>query len=288
VPGTLEKCREIGLDLETWLGEGLLDYIAPAPFWDTVTDLPFDAFVSLASDTHCRVYACTSEQVGPGPHVPPPAAALRAGAFNAWRQGVDGVYLYNFHHQTVYNIDDEDLLHQLGHPATLEFEDKLYTVTGCHEVVKYPPLQGVFFESFEHQLPMALPEQPRGPGNAVRFLVADDLAKAARRGLLDSVTLELIIVELTSEDLVEFSLNGRPLPEAPYLGLYPHYPAKPGRNAMYGNYALRYDLRDGDWITPGWNELHVVLRQRNLGLSCDLVLHDLNLEIRYRILPRRP
>jgi hypothetical protein len=57
---------------------------------------------------------------------------------------------------------------------------------------------------------------------------------------------------------------------------------------MYGNYALRYDRRDGDWIKPGWNELQVVLRRRNPGLACDLVLHDLNLEIRYRILPRRP
>jgi hypothetical protein len=287
VPGTPEKCREIGLDLETWVREGLVDYISPAPHWDTATDLPFDAFVGMARGTECRVYACTSEQVGPGRHHLPPPAALRAGALNAWRQGVDGIYVFNFHHQTTYAVDDADVLHQLGHTATLEFEDKLYAVAGCYEAVQHFPHGSTVFQAFSHQLPLTLPEQPTGTGSTIRFTVGDDLATAARRGILAAVTLELAVVGLTSEDVVEFKLNGRALTEHPRVELYPLYRMGPRPNSYHGNYTLTYDLREGGWIRQGTNQLEAALRRRNPQLECDVVLHDLSLEIQYRILPIR-
>ena len=56
----------------------------------------------------------------------------------------------------------------------------------------------------------------------------------------------------------------------------------------FRNYARRYDLRSGGWIKQGWNEVEVALRRRNSKLRrCDFVVHDLSLDIKYRILPMR-
>ena len=283
-PATLEKCHAIGLELETWVAEGLVDYLAPAPHWDSATDLPFESFAAMTNGSTCRVLGCTSEQVGPGQYPLPPAAALRAGAMNAWQQGVDGIYVFNFHHQTTYNVDDADVLSQLGSPETLAFRDKLYVIAGTYDALKRVPHETTIFEGWEHQLPVTLQE---GSGTAVRFRVDDDLETAASRGILDGVTLELIVVSLTSEDKVEFKLNGRRLPETPSAALDRHYRVGPGPNAYHGNYALRYDVGTGDWIRQGWNEVEAVLTKRNSGIETAFVFHDLSLDVRYRILPMR-
>ncbi len=283
-PVTLEKCHAIGLELETWIAEGLVDYISPAPHWDSATDSPFEEFVDIAKDSECRVLGCTSEQVGPGQHPLPPAGALRAGAMNAWQQGVDGVYVFNFHHQTTYNVDDSDVLSQLGDLETLAFKDKLYVIAGTFDALKRVPHETSIFAGWEHQLPVTLQE---GSGTTVRFRVADDLETAARRGILDAVTLELIVVSLTSEDEFEFKLNGRALPETALVALNRHYRVGPGPNAYHGNYALRYDVRVGDWVRQGWNQVEAMLKKRNSGIETDFVFHDLSLEINYRILPMR-
>ncbi len=288
VPGTPEKCHDIGLEVESWIKDGLVDIVSPAPYWDTATDLPFDAFVAMARNTSCRVYACTSEQVGPGPYRPAPPETLRAGALNAWHQGVDGIYIFNFHHTTMTNIDDSELFSQLGDLKTLATKNKQYMVAGGHAAVKQYPHGSPMFEAFQHQLPSVLKEWSTGPGHTVRFTVGDDLKMAANRGILDAVILELTVVDFTSEDQFEFRLNGKRLPQGPQLELHPHhYRAGYGHTASNGHYVLRYDLRIGDWIRQGLNELDLVLRRRNPKVRVEFGVHDLRLEINYRTLPMR-
>ena len=282
VPGTPEKCLQIGLEVETWIREGLVDYVSPSPYWDAATELPFEPFLAMAEGTDCRIYACTSEAVGPGHHSFPPASTLRAGIANAWRQGVDGIYAFNFHHYARESIDESTLLHQLGSPSTLEFQDKLFVISGGHRRQEIPA-----FDGFEHQLPLVLKEQPAGPGNTLRFLVSDDLESGAERGTLEAVTLELIVLGLTPEDVFETRLNGKALSGTPSLQPL-HHTVWPGPNANQGNYVRRYDLGGPEWIKQGWNEVEFALRRRNPKLrACDFVVHDLSLEIKYRILPMR-
>jgi len=286
VPGSPKRCREIGLDLATWIQEGVIDIVSPAPIWDTVTDLPFDAFVAMAEETDCRIYGCITEEVGPGADRPSPAVTLRAGALNAWHQGIDGIYLFNFHHPTMYMIDDSEILSQLGDPATLMFRDKQYAVAGSHAEAVIDPRERTI--SGDEQLPVILEAQPEGAGHTVRFSVGDDLKAAETRGILDAVILRLTVFGLTAEDLFEFKLNGKALPETPHLKLHPrHYRAAHGLGSFQAHYALEYDLRTGDWICQGKNELELVLRQRNSMVRADFGVHDLRLDIKYRILPMR-
>ncbi len=285
VPGTIEACDRIAVEIGTWIRESLVDYVSPAAYHDTSTDLPFDDFLALADGTDCRIYACPSEMCGPGLHWPPPIEALRAGAFNAWRQGVDGLYIFNYNHPIVSDMDMSGLFRELGSPATLAFRDKRYTVAGRYAELKGNPYH---FKSWKHQLPAALEERPTGPGHTVRFLVGDDLETAAERGVLDAVTLELIVIGRTHEDVLEFKLNGKPLPEDPHFRIYPKYQMGLGSNAFQGRYALRYDLRSGNRIRQGWNEIEVALRKRTARVRQPIQVYELNLEVKYRVLPMRP
>ena len=280
VPGTIEACHRISVEIENWISEGLVDYICPSPYADTSTDLPFDEFVALAEGQDCRIYGCPTEMCGPGLHWPPPIETLRAGAWNAWRQGVDGVYIFNYNHPIVSDMDMSGLFREMGSPATLEFRDKTYSVAGRRG-------RPDVFKEKKHQLPLALEERPSGPGQTVRFLVGDDLETAAERGVLDALTLELIVIGQTYEDVVEFKLNGKPLPEGPDFRMYQKYKMGLGSNAFQGRYALRYDLRSGEWIKQGWNEVEVALRKRTRRVRQPFEVYELNLEIKYRVLPIR-
>ena len=284
VPATLQKCHEIGLELKTWIHEGLVDYVSPGVHWDTATGMPYDEFVALAKGTSCKIYACTSEQVGPGYHRRPPAATLRAGAANAWSQGVDGIYMFNFHHHIGHNLKEAEVVFQeLGDPRTLEHKDKLYTEVGCFDCLNKYPRSSDVFQAFVHQLPEALEE---GKAKTVEVLVADDLDMARRRGMLQEIKLSLTVVGLTWEDVLELTWNGRPLPENPRLEI-PRNRVGPGPIEYQGNYVMSYGLTHGDWIRQGVNRLEATLKKRNPQVRIEMILHSLELSIEYRTLPTR-
>ncbi len=284
VPATVEKCDQIGLELKTWIREELIDYVSPGVHWDTATGMPFNDFVSMAQGTSCRVYACTSEQVGPGYHRRPPASVLRAGAANAWRQGVDGIYIFNFHHHIGHNLKEPEVVFgELGDLRTLELKDKLYVETGCFDCLKKYPRGSDVFQAFDHQLPEPLVE---GGRKTVEILVADDLEMARRRGMIQELVLKLIMVGLTPEDLLDLSLNGRHLPDNPQLEI-PMNRVGPGPIEYQGNFIMSYDLKNGDWIRQGSNRLEAVLRRRNPKIGIELILHSLELSLTYRTLPTR-
>ena len=262
----------------------MVDYVSPGVHWDTATGMPYDEFVALAKGTSCKIYACTSEQVGPGYHRRPPAETLRAGAANAWRQGVDGIYMFNFHHHIGHNLKEAEVVFQeLGDPKTLEHKDKLYTEVGCYDCLKKYPRSSDVFQAFVHQLPEALAE---GKTKTVEVLVADDLDMARRRGMLQEIKLSLTVVGLTWEDVLELNWNGRPLPENPRLEI-PMNRVGPGPIEYQGNYIMSYDLTYGDWIRQGVNRLEASLKRRNPQVRIEMILHSLELSIEYRTLPTR-
>jgi len=278
VSPTLEKCHAEGMEMETWVREDLVDYVSPSPFAPTVTQPFFKPFVDLTRGTGCRVYACCSEQMDgrwscPGKWGPPPASALRAGMFNAWQEGVDGVYLFNFNVQIGRNrTEDRILLHELGNPASLEFKDKLYLVTANYN--------RVHLTAYDFPLPLEFETQPTGPGETIEFSVGDDLKKAAGLGILDGVRLVLTVGEPAGET-VECKLNGRRLKDTRRLG-YERL-----ASSVEGNVKLIYTLKGEEWIRRDRNELEVAVRKRNPKIRSKFTIYELSLEIRYRALPMR-
>tara|TARA_B100000949_G_C14098281_1_gene372981 strand:+ start:133 stop:627 length:495 start_codon:yes stop_codon:yes gene_type:complete len=163
---------------------------------------------------------------------------LRAGASNAWRQGVDGIYIFNFHHHIGHNLKEPEVVFgELGDPRTLQHKDKLYVETGCFDCLKKYPRGSDVFQAFDHQLPEPLVE---GGRKTVEILVADDLEMASRRGMIQELVLRLIVVGLTPEDLLDLTLNGRHLPHNPQLEIPMHRGVRPWAHRVPGQ--LHYVL----------------------------------------------
>ena len=97
-------------------------------------------------------------------------------AFTRFQQGVDGIYLFNFHCALMRDqTRDLQVLGELGDPALLQRRNKLYVVAGV--ALSY---QGYSFGMDRYtpnplQLPRDLPVG--GEGATVRFAVGDDLQR---------------------------------------------------------------------------------------------------------------
>jgi hypothetical protein len=64
--------KEVGLDWETWMNEGLIDVVIPYIHPHSAFDIVIDDFVSLGHKTGCKVYGCIWQALGfaasdPGP-----------------------------------------------------------------------------------------------------------------------------------------------------------------------------------------------------------------------------
>jgi uncharacterized lipoprotein YddW (UPF0748 family) len=128
VPDSVKLCLRIGLDIERWLKEGLIDILIPGGYWHLV---PYQEPISLGQKYGVPVYPCISPYTGT-----PPAytrgsltteerkaiiPAWRGEAMNIWDSGGDGVYFFN-----VFNPEDQRL-RELGAPEVLAKLDKM----GC-------------------------------------------------------------------------------------------------------------------------------------------------------------
>ena len=274
VSATPEICHDEGMDVATWIRDGIVDYVTPSAGGPSVTNPFFAPFLDMARGTECLIYGCTSEMLDGrwAPNWgPPPAGTLRAGALNAWREGVDGIYLYNFNVQVQANRrDDFILLGQLGNAATLEFADKTYMLTSCHNK---PHL-----EIYEYQLPLELDPRPSGPGKSVHFFVGDDLARARKLKLLESLFLA-VRTSAPCDEEVEFLLNGRRLPRAPRLRCVR------SADKWWPDVELVYDVTREGWVRSGRNELEAALRRRDPRIRSKFAVREVALEVRYRSMP---
>ena len=132
IPGTLETCRLIGLDLETWLREGLVDRLLTGGGY-VCYNTPAEELVQLGHRYDVPVYPCincpANYELGQG--------NLRAAASNLWWAGADGLYLWNF--QYIPTPDSPGYgrlapeqytrqLPELADPAKLKYLDKSFAV----------------------------------------------------------------------------------------------------------------------------------------------------------------
>ena len=292
VPGTPAACREVGYDVARWIGEDLMDLLTPSVYYDTTCELPYAAWVEMAQGSPCRIYASVMEGVGPGRFAPPPKEAVRAAMLNAWRDGVFGINLFNFHHQFITDrVDDIGLLSELGDPRTLERKDKLYMIAGrCqsyqgqHASIRPYSLPPNPCGDRLYQLPREVPVESDGPGIVVNVPVADGVAQARSDGYLASVTLVLDLCNVTGRERMDLSWNGVPIPSGS-ANMRPSLQYPWNWNGLHGQLEASFDLTHGDWVKQGENEFRLILRSRPADLEPPLRLWALRLEIKYHVLP---
>jgi len=119
IPDSLGYCRAMGLDVQQWLAEDLIDLVIGGGYFKLE---PWQNLVALGHEHNVPVYAALVrrriEANAPEPEGPTALEVWRGEALLAWRAGVNGIYTFN-------RFDPSDpLFSELGDPALLETLDR--------------------------------------------------------------------------------------------------------------------------------------------------------------------
>ena len=204
VPPTLRDCARVGLDVETWIKEELVDIVIAGggfiPF-----ETPVDEFVEAAEGTNVEIYGCL-EALRPNLN----ELSMRAAAALYREQGVSGLYLFNYFRlphewkrETLGRLVDGDALSRLD--KRYEF-DKRGRVRPTNQL-------GFSFQNAIPltQLPTALEPTVIGPSTLLTMSIADDLEGAKAQGALGECTIGFRLENAGAGDTINVKVNGSAL-----------------------------------------------------------------------------
>lgn len=204
VPGTVETCLRVGIDVEAWLREDLVDRLLIGGGYSPYTS-PVEEMVRMAHDHDVPAYPCINcSAPGVGPD-----ARMRGAASNVFWTGADGIYLWNYHYRDVpmlgYGRPKQsayELLREIGSPTALAYRDKAFGVEGPEFVGPYA------VASHPTQLPLDLGRRAMKAVKSVRLRIGDDLRAAQGADRLDRAVLELRFKDIQSGDRIGAQING--------------------------------------------------------------------------------
>ena len=267
---TEEMNLDRGLDVRSWLNQGLLDYVTPAVFYyplDLDPDLPLDWVVEAAHENDASVYPPLAPYInawtGSRTKEFATASMFRAAAGNYLDRGADG--LLTCFLPWPLGHEQRALLTELGDHESLRRGDKRYILrrrdasadeVGCEHAA----------------LPLEIPLDRLGEIHEVPFHISDDVDREARR--IRRIVLKLVVGELLTADRVTILLNGESLDgerclRSPRPGVSP-----------YSAQVLEFDLAE---VRPrkGRNVLAVSLDERPPGLDAGITVESVEVIIEY-------
>ena len=261
IPGTLEACLRMGIDIETWLREGLIDRLLTGGGY-VCYSTPAEELVALGHRYEVPFYPCIncpgSSQLGNG--------NLRAAASNLWWAGGDGIYLWNFQYLPGGSIGYGRLaaaqykkhLPDIADPARLRYLDKSFAVN--HRVREQYQRA-----SAPAPLPLTLGRQADEGSGLIPVRIGDDITAAHRNGKLRDVALKLKPDGVVAGDLLTVSLNGS---------------------------AASAEVTTGsDWLSlalpptavkQGVNHLQLAIARRGDAARKEIVIEQARVDVRYR------
>jgi len=278
VPPTFDLAMRFGLDVRSWLDEGLIDILVAGVVHGSMFRVPVEEYVEAAHDTSTQVIA---QNLGLFWHGRPQSASViwgepslyteemcRASASTYWRAGVDGIYLWN-NHLIPFNRSlaySRRPWKEIADPEGMSRRNKHYLVDHPHQLEVMKNELGSYTVP-----PGPLPINLGGPGEqaTVRVDISDDLEGAKADGMLDGARLRLMIVHLTAQDDIDISLNGQALDMSTV-----------DRRLLYNDCWLDFDVTN-DSLQQGWNEVKVAVNRRNPHLSASLVLDSVEVFVDY-------
>lgn len=255
VPDSAGYCRALGLDVEQWLKEGLVDLMTVSGYFRLN---PWQVSVELGRKYGVPVYAGLSESRFRDNEIRAlrqSAAGYRGRAAEAWAAGAAGMYTFN-----LFN-PKSPVFREIGDPVALAGMDKVMT-TGARSVsgARSWMHDGLRFLN----RPYPLPERPRklSPGRTEEVVLpVSDRLDADKV----TVTAALRVTGIEDAAVLTVSVNGKTLEGGKMKDKWVEYPVAVG------------DLRQGD------NRIAVVL---DAGQKANAELLDLLLWIRYPPAPQ--
>jgi len=203
VPPTLADSLRVGLDVDTWMLEGLVDIVVVGGGFIPY-ETPVDEFVDAAHGTGCLVYGCIeATRYIDDRH-------LRGLASRWYEDGADGVYLYNFY--TMSPDWNEHIFAELADVSTMARRDKIHGTDSAGPVSPVEGHSGAFrYASPSTQLPVELQSGFDGEGPLIQVRVTDDVPAAQTEGVLAACTLAIRLPHLGVGERLDVSLNDEPL-----------------------------------------------------------------------------
>ena len=214
VPDNLGLAKNIGLDIEAWIKDDLIDIVIPGLGYAPFT-LPVREFTDLAHPHGVKVYPCINRVA---PHQVPfelVPEGFRGVASNWYRAGADGIFFWNLGTPIEHMTGDEMVrtrnqyyaaLPDLGSTKSLIAKDKLFClddpVISYYQHISSRPL-----------LPVKL---CKGTATQVPLVVGDDV-NAARQDLRPQLRLTLGTGAKLSHDAILARINGRQLKVDPFV-----------------------------------------------------------------------
>ena len=204
VPETLADCLRVGLDVPTWIANGLVDVVVVGGGFVSF-GARYEEFVEAARGTDTQVYGCI-ESLRPTAQ----DEVIRAVADRIWHAGVDGLYLFNYFSRSVEW--KQRVLNEIASPENLVRRDKRYQIDHADRVGGPGQLSASFRYGLPAvQLPSTLQPPDSDVGPTLSLTVADDVESAAQDGSLGECTLRLRLERFLPGQRLTISLNGADL-----------------------------------------------------------------------------
>jgi hypothetical protein len=219
VPDSVEYCRAIGLDVEKWLAEGLVDLLVGSCYFQLN---PWEYLVALGRRHGVPVYPSLSESrvLGESRFSRNSLESYRARAMRAWAAGADGIYIFNYFDPT------GPIWRELGDPKALSRKDKLYFASprnGPPDSYLAGGRQYLRVAVLTPSNPWPVPEDRP---IEVELPIGDDLVQAEQAGLEPKATCH---VQALGSSRLAVSWNGQPLENATAVSDWLDFPVSPAR-----------------------------------------------------------
>ena len=264
---TEELNLKSGLDVHTWLSEGLVDFVVPMLYVDFYLDanMPIDWVVQPAHENEISVYAML------GPYYSDPnrkgsstvhatPAMMRAAAANFWELDVDGLYTW-FMEWPLGDVERSTLT-ELGDPELVKEADKHYFLRRrCESAGEH---------DYEAALPLEIPSADPEKCYQLPFSIADDI----QNDRVQSVQLKINITNLMAVHQLEIFLNGESLAQELCRRTFPKRPDP------YAGQWLAFDL-EAARPQKGRNLLEIVLKEQPADFIAPLTVEDVEIIVQY-------
>ena len=284
-PFNTADARFIGVDLEQWLQEDLLDLLIPGGGSESCMSESFAEIVALGHRHDVPVYPCIDwafwgywvflglsngrhrsrkewletlyggqpERLGKPSYIPVlnewegTRPAWRAAAMNLFNAGVDGIYIFN------PGLGEPEVWREIGDPETMAGKDKLFGIDQFGGDSSFGQVHEV--------------EIQQGEPLGLHFEVGED----PRSSDISELRFRLHLWDLRAEDDLSVKLNGAALNDL-----------APGEEPHTGSTSRWLECRlQPEQVRRGENQVELWLERRDESAQTSVVLDSVQLSVRY-------
>ena len=284
-PFKIADSRFIGVDLEQWLEEDLLDLLIPGGGSESCMSESFAEIVALGHRHDLPVYPCIDwafwnywtflgvskgrhrtlrewyetlyggqlDRLGKPSYIPVlnewegTRPAWRAAAMNLFNAGADGIYVFN------PGLGKPEVWREIGDPETMVGKDKLFGIDTFSG-------DSSFGQAHEVEIPQG---EPLGR----HFQVGED----PRSSDISELRFRLHLWDLSAEDDLSVKLNGAALNDL-----------APGEEQQAGSTSRWLECRlQPEQVRRGENQVTLCLERRDESAQTSVMLDSVQLSVRY-------